>query len=113
MTVSTSAPAPRPAPRSEPSRPSAPAAALAALLPALAAGCTGGGNAVAPAAGPAAAPVTKPYVEAGTSRTLGDPASEFGGLARGASAGTLLARSADGSTCVFADGRDGWNRAAC
>ena len=59
-------------------------------------------------------PLDASYRDARTNQSLG--ASPEGALDEGANgvpAGTLLARSGDGRTCVFANGRDGWNRAAC
>ena len=72
-----------------------------------------GGSGNAPAR-PTSAPLSQPFVDADTGRALGgNQEAALDGLARGASAGTLLARSQDGAVCVFANGRDGWNRAAC
>ena len=88
---------------------------VAALL--ALAGCTGGSAPVgstdqAPAS--AAVPLDVPLVDATTRRPIeGDQKAALDRLAGGASAGTLLARSTDDRVCVFANGRNGWNRAAC
>ena len=80
--------------------------------------CTGAGPDVGDSASTSrtapSAPLSQPFVDADTGRALGgNQQAALDGLARGASAGTLLARSQDGTVCVFANGRDGWNRAAC
>ena len=90
------------------------------VIPTLALGCT---LAACSGAAPSAdaggvprtsAPLDQPFVDADTGQALGSNQElALNGLARGASAGTLLARSQDGAVCVFANGREGWNRAAC
>ena len=84
---------------------------LAAILSACSAG---GGGEIAASAPSAPPPLTTPLVDATTGRALGTEArGALDRLASGASAGTLLARSTDDRVCVFANGRNGWNRAAC
>ena len=84
--------------------------ALAAALAGPVA-CTGGAGDIVPAAAPLPAVA---LVDERTGRPLGDaPEATLRASASGAGAGTLLARSPDGLTCVFADGRGGHNRAAC
>ena len=90
---------------------------LMIALTALLSACSG---ATSPPAGTGASnaerrpSLDQPFVEAGTGSALGsDQERALDGLARGASAGTLLARSGDGATCIFANGREGWNPAAC
>ena len=94
------------------------AAALKPLLPivvlAALVGCSGGAPRATETLRPSTAPLDRAFVDADTGRPLGSNQEQaLNGLAQGASAGTLLARSQDGATCVFANGRDGWNRAAC
>ena len=90
----------------------APSALVAALL--LSACSAGGGGEVAASAPSAPPPLTTPLVDATTRRPLGSPPdAALDRLASGASAGTLIARSADDRLCIFANGRNGWNRAAC
>ena len=82
----------------------------------LAAGCSAGGSSAPSSAAPPLAPppIDASFVAASNASPLGaDPNARLDALSSGARAGTLLARSGDGGTCVFADGRDGWNRAAC
>ena len=87
---------------------------LAAIMLAACSGATPQGGTPTGSTTPASAPLNQPFVDADTGRALGsNQAQALNGLARGASAGTLLARSQDGAVCVFANGRDGWNRAAC
>ena len=75
------------------------------------AACTGGGSEITPALSPLPAVA---LIDEETGRPLGDAAAAtLDRRAAGADAGTLLARSPDGLVCVFADGRDGHNRAAC
>ena len=76
-------------------------------------GATPSGDTTGSTPAPRAA-LKQPFTDAGTGRALGaDQEGALDGLARGASAGTLLARSEDDTTCIFANGRDGWNPAAC
>ena len=85
--------------------------ALAALALVLAA-CTGSRTDIRPAASTGLPPVA--LVDERTGRALGaSPDGALNAAASGARAGTLLARSPDNRVCVFADGRGGWNRAAC
>ena len=82
----------------------------------LTAACTGAGRPDATATGTSSSPppLTTPLVDASTRRPLGSPPDdELDRLAAGASAGTLLARSTNDEVCIFANGRNGWNRAAC
>ena len=87
------------------------------LLAAMLAGT--GCNAVGPSApGAVVAPQATPAIDASfraeRGGTLGpDPNERLDALATDARSGALLARSGDRGTCVFADGRGGWNRAAC
>ena len=80
----------------------------------LASGCVGGSGAATPAVRTAPPPIDAGFTDASGRASLGaDPEAALETKARGAPAGTLLARSGNGSTCVFANGRNGWNRAAC
>ena len=92
------------------------ALALALAVASAAAGCSGTSAPVGSTnnASPAPAPLDMPLVNATTRRPLeGDPAAALDRLSAGTSAGTLLARSTDDRVCIFANGRNGWNRAAC
>ena len=83
-----------------------------ALAACSAGGSAGSGTTTGSTAAPP--PLTTPLVDATTGRPLGDsPDAALDRLANGASAGALLARSTDARVCIFANGRNGWNRAAC
>lgn len=88
-----------------------PAALAALIVPLAVAACTSGRGEIVPALTPVPSVA---LVDERTGQALGaSPDAALTRSAAGASAGTLLARSPDGSVCVFADGRGGWNRAAC
>ena len=85
---------------------------LAGLLVSLAA-CSGTTAPSAPSRS-AAPPIDATLVNATTRQPLGAPPdAALDRLASGASAGTLLARGTRDEVCIFANGRNGWNRAAC
>ena len=88
------------------------ASVLASLV--LSNACAGSGPGPTPAARSAPPPIDASFTDASGRAPLGgDPEAALDAKARNAPAGTLLARSGNGATCVFANGRDGWNRAAC
>lgn len=91
-------------------------AGLAALCALGLAACTGGGGSSTSGTGASSTPppLTAPLLDATTRRPLGSPPDgALDRLAAGASAGTLIARGANDEVCIFANGRNGWNRAAC
>ena len=92
-----------------------PLSLMVACLPALLlAACSGGGSDQLTPARLTPPPLDASYRDARTNRPLGaSPENALDQGANGVPAGTLLARSDDGRTCVFANGRNGWNRAAC
>ena len=88
------------------------AALVLALLVLALAGCSNSRSDIRPAAATGLPPVA--LVDERTGRPLGaSPDGALNDAAANARAGTLLARSPDRRVCVFADGRAGWNRAAC
>ena len=95
-------------------RPSLTFSVVACLPALLLAACSGGGSDQLTPARLTPPPLDASYRDARTNRPLGaSPENALDQGANGVPAGTLLARSDDGRTCVFANGRNGWNRAAC